>query len=215
MKTDYDNLLSLTIEIEGLLLLLSQGHSNAPERVAALLEEKVKQLHQNVCEECCAPTPETEEEQIAEAATFEATEDSDPFDADDDTDGEEIPSDEPIAPVETQETQETQEQPEPEPKPMPKPVKPDTKSAEPMKLDEKLTIEGSRDIRRAFTLNDRFRFRRELFENSEARFVEALDVISAMSSFDEAQEYFYDDLCWDPESEHVKEFMQKVLNHFR
>ncbi|MCH5346638.1 MAG: hypothetical protein J1E63_05975 [Muribaculaceae bacterium] len=89
------------------------------------------------------------------------------------------------------------------------------KQVAPMRLDEKLAIKTSRDIRRAFTLNDRFRFRRELFENSEARFAEALDVIMAMSSYDEAEEYFYDDLCWNADSEDVKDFMQKVFNHFQ
>lgn len=88
--------------------------------------------------------------------------------------------------------------------------------AEPVsiRLDEKLARDGARDIRKAFTLNDRFRFRRELFSNSESRLNESLDIIAAMSSFDEAEDYFYNDLCWDRESDDVKDFMMIVANHF-
>lgn len=35
-----------------------------------------------------------------------------------------------------------------------------------------------------------------------------------MSSIDEAEEYFYEDLCWDPDNEHVKAFMEVVAKHF-
>ncbi len=86
----------------------------------------------------------------------------------------------------------------------------------PMTLADRLSIDRAKakDIRRAFTLNDRFRFKRELFGNSESNFSDALNVISAMSSIDEAEEYFYNDLCWSPENEEVKEFMKILANHF-
>ena len=83
-----------------------------------------------------------------------------------------------------------------------------------IRLDEKLARDSARDLRRAFTLNDRFRFRRELFGNSENRLVEAIDIIDAMNSLDEAEEYFYGDLGWDRESDDVKDFMTIVANHF-
>lgn len=86
----------------------------------------------------------------------------------------------------------------------------------PMTLADRISIDRAKakDIRRAFTLNDRFRFKRELFGNSESNFSDALNVISAMSSIDEAEEYFYNDLCWSPENEEVKEFMKILANHF-
>ena len=83
-----------------------------------------------------------------------------------------------------------------------------------IRLDEKLARDSARDLRRAFTLNDRFRVRRELFGNSENRLVEAVDIIDAMNSLDEAEEYFYGDLGWDRESDDVKDFMAIVANHF-
>lgn len=81
-------------------------------------------------------------------------------------------------------------------------------------LDEKLSRERASDISKAFTLNDRFRFRRELFRNSDAEFRETIDVIGSMSSMEEAEDYFFNDLCWNPESDDVKDFMSIVAKHF-
>lgn len=81
-------------------------------------------------------------------------------------------------------------------------------------LDEKLARERAADISKAFTLNDKFRFRRDLFRNSEEEFKETLDVIGSMADMDEAEDYFYNDLCWDPEKDEVKEFMAIVAKHF-
>jgi len=57
----------------------------------------------------------------------------------------------------------------------------------PQSLEEKLARERARDIFRAFTLNDKFRFRRELFRNSHDEFDETLNVISQMSSITESE----------------------------
>ncbi len=81
-------------------------------------------------------------------------------------------------------------------------------------VDERIARDKAKDIFKAFTLNDKFRFRRELFRNSQAEFEDTLETISAMSSFDEAEEYFYEDLCWDPANEDVKAFMEVVAKHF-
>lgn len=90
----------------------------------------------------------------------------------------------------------------------------DTLSGETLTLDERLARERAADISKAFTLNDRFRFRRELFRNSDEEFKETLEVIGSMSSMEEAEDYFFNDLCWDPAKEEVKEFMAIVGKHF-
>lgn len=91
----------------------------------------------------------------------------------------------------------------------------DTLSADSqLTLDEKLARERAADISKAFTLNDRFRFRRELFRNSDEEFRETLEVIGSMASMEEAEDYFFNDLCWDPSSPEVKEFMSIVAKHF-
>lgn len=81
-------------------------------------------------------------------------------------------------------------------------------------LDERIARDRAKDIFKAFTLNDKFRFKRELFRNSQAEFDETLNVISAMNSLAEAEEYFYEDLCWDASNEDVKAFMEVVAKHF-
>lgn len=70
------------------------------------------------------------------------------------------------------------------------------------------------DFRKMLTLNDKFRFRRELFENSEKLFADALNTIDAMRSYAEAEDYFFNTLEWDKESEEVAEFMSKLKAYF-
>lgn len=84
----------------------------------------------------------------------------------------------------------------------------------PITMDVKLAQQNSKDLKKAFTLNDRFRFKRELFGNSDNDFVDAINLVSAMQSLTEAEEYFYEDLGWDSESEEVQEFMSIIINHF-
>lgn len=70
------------------------------------------------------------------------------------------------------------------------------------------------DFRKMLTLNDKFRFRRELFENSEPQFAAALNVIDAMHSYSEAEDYFYNTLEWDSQSEEVADFMALLKSYF-
>ncbi len=84
----------------------------------------------------------------------------------------------------------------------------------PVTLEEALQRKQAKELRKALSLNDRFRFRRELFGNSDIRMNETLALIDAMSSFEEAEEYIFDDLGWDIENPDVAEFMKIVQNHF-
>lgn len=70
------------------------------------------------------------------------------------------------------------------------------------------------DIRKLFTLNDKFLFRRELFGNNDEEFNTTLELISFMHSFDEVQEYAYEDLGWDKADSKVKDFMDIVKGYF-
>lgn len=71
-----------------------------------------------------------------------------------------------------------------------------------------------RPVSTIFNLNDKFRFRRELFGNSEIAYVECLDMLSAMYSLDEATEYLYEDLNWDPANEDVKAFVDLLKTYY-
>lgn len=89
---------------------------------------------------------------------------------------------------------------------------------EPELSDEDTTVDElrhpARELRQFFTINDRYRFRRELFGNSDTSMADLLNMIEAMSSVTEAQDYVYSDLEWDPDNEEVQEFMTIVTRYF-
>lgn len=85
---------------------------------------------------------------------------------------------------------------------------------EALTLDEALQRSMSRDLRKAFSLNDRFRYRRELFGNSDVEMNDTLNLVETMHSYSEAEDFFYGDLEWDSESPEVKDFMAVIRNHF-
>ncbi len=189
MSRNYNDFLRLTYEIEGLLLLQSQrADGDTVSAVDNMIAEKTALLAKAF--PLCPDTLTTEEEPAgcpaAESTDREAT-------AASALDEEEMRAAEPVehTPAGIRETS------------LPK-----TSSA------RSGFRERARDIFRAFTLNDKFRFRRELFRNSQDEFDDTLNVISQMSSITEAEEYIYDDLCWDPDNEDVKAFMDVVAKHF-
>ena len=85
---------------------------------------------------------------------------------------------------------------------------------EPIKLDEMLCRREAKDLTRAFTLNDKFRFTRELFDGDKTRFADALNMLMAMRSLDEARDYPAADLAIDPASEAGADFITIITNHF-
>lgn len=66
----------------------------------------------------------------------------------------------------------------------------------------------------AFCINDRFRFRRELFGNSDAEFSAAMDLVATMDDYDEAEAYFFVERGWNPEQPEVMDFMAIIRNYF-
>ena len=85
----------------------------------------------------------------------------------------------------------------------------------PLRVDEKLQRSMSKDIRKAFSLNDRFRFQRELFAGSASAMNTAIEHIEMMSSYGNAELYFFSQLHWDRDNEDVKDFMAIVRNHYQ
>ena len=106
---------------------------------------------------------------------------------------------------------------EPEIAPDAEPVTADdftTVDDEPVRLDEALQRNMVKDLHHAFSLNDRFRYRRELFGNSDQVMEETLNHIESMATFDEAENYFYNDLEWEYDSPEVADFMVIIKNYF-
>lgn len=82
-----------------------------------------------------------------------------------------------------------------------------------LRLDEKLARQNSRDLKKAFSLNDRFRFKRELFGNSDDKMNTALHDVEAMATIKEAHNYFYNTLGLDKTSGDVSDFMAIIEHH--
>ena len=215
MNNDMTGLLNLAYEIEGLLLLRINRGDETPSEMKELLAGKAKQLADalaacdaatDACDAttatcdsavaCDAPAAEAVAAVEEQAAEAEAEIPAETAEAGHEEAGAPTPESEIAESTEAEEKADADEAPSG------------------LTLDEKLARERAADISKAFTLNDRFRFCRELFRNSNEEFKETLEVIGSMADMDEAEEYFYNDLCWDSEKEEVREFMAIVAKHF-
>ncbi|MBR6757554.1 MAG: hypothetical protein IKM35_03675 [Bacteroidaceae bacterium] len=84
-----------------------------------------------------------------------------------------------------------------------------------MTIGDKLTLHRAKELRKALSFNDRFRYRRELFGNKDVEMNNTLNLIDAMSDYAEACEYLLQDLGWSAEEPVVKEFLELVERHFK
>ena len=213
-------ILSQVYELEGLLLLIDNHGKETNKLVYQLIAEKAENISQmaKILDDSeplpePAPMPEPEPERIVpeELPDEFADDDFDDVFVDESEDSEpDIPTDEPDY---------IDEEPEPLDSPeisddfgiVDSPAIPED---EPVFNDVITRSMAHDDFRKMLTLNDKFRFRRELFENSEKLFADALNTIDAMRSFAEAEDYFFNTLEWDKESEEVAEFMSKLKAYF-
>lgn len=238
MKTDIRKMIAEAYELEGLLLLADNRGADTPEYVFTAIGEKLDRLQmllgeregddgEETQEDACmvendvadagSEEPEPEPEEDVAEVTAEQVADGE-YDNEQESMVELVLDDEPTAEptAETPNVADETEDVEAEDN-----IEEETEAnekasddSEPLRLDEKLQRSRSKDLKSAFSLNDTFRFRRELFGNSAAEMTDALHMVEAMHSFDEAEDYFYGDLGWDRESDDVKEFMAIIKNHF-
>ncbi|MDE6065717.1 MAG: hypothetical protein K2G27_02730 [Duncaniella sp.] len=210
MSRNYNELLKAVYEIEGLLALQVQRGDNAVAAVDDMIADKLSVLAEKFSSVNTTPASEKTEDNVS-VATPESVESKLETVSEIVSEPEQVstcPSEsdvtvesEAIADAALEEEREDAD------------IRPANDNMS-LTLDEKLARERAQDIFKAFTLNDKFRFRRELFRNSQEEFDDALNIISQMSTIEEAEEYIYDDLCWDPENEDVKAFMDIVTKHF-
>ena len=66
------------------------------------------------------------------------------------------------------------------------------------------------DIRRVLTLNDKFRFKRELFGNNEQRFSEALQAINSLETEQDVDAYIATEIAPGNQPETVEEFAEII-----
>ena len=227
MITDYDRLLRLTLELEGILTLRVNRRDTIDATNAARLDEMIDHLLAELGnsrpakvteekEELSTEKPETEQSEKLEQSkpseqskTIEIPELSDNSDnSDNSNDSESSDNSDPsdnslIAEAAIEEEAADAETPSTIGELSPS-----------MSLNDRLAREKAADLSGAFSLNDRFRFRRELFRGSQQEMDEAIEALSQMSTAEEAREYIYDDLCLDPADDNVKAFMEIITNHF-
>ncbi len=65
-------------------------------------------------------------------------------------------------------------------------------------------------VAKAFTLNDKFRFVRDVFGGNERDFDDTVALLADMATYDEAADYIYNDMMLDPENADVADFMAVV-----
>lgn len=191
MADKLKNLLNICYEIEGLITLVGERNPNVPNGVHTLLQEKVEMLSQEIHEinpqqGMTESAKSIDDSAIASEKDENYQEDTDVINS--------SSSDINYNNDGANDYNGTEEH---------------------LNVEQMIACQGSRDLRKAFTINDKFRFRRELFGNSDTEITDAINLVSAMSTMTEAEEYFYNDLEWDRENEEVQEFMSIIANHFK
>lgn len=90
-------------------------------------------------------------------------------------------------------------------------IETETTPAEPQSAQTATVVAG--DIRKAFTINDRFRFRRELFGGDDRAMQDVIAHLAELSDFAAAERYI-SSLGWDRDSEAVGEFLGIINTYF-
>lgn len=118
-------------------------------------------------------------------------------------------------------TPEPQPTPDPMPAPAPKPTPIPVPKMAPAPLSHADTslndaIERTKltDLRKAFTLNDRFRFCRELFDRDEARMNDTLSALNEAHSYSESLDLLRARVQWDFDGETATDFLKFIERRF-
>ena len=188
------SMLREVLELEGLLMVADSRGDETPDAVFTLIKEKIEQLREYTS---CLPDVAVDEQVDEQELVVE-------------------PEDEPEYVLEAEPEEELEPEIVPEIEAEPEIIKnvDETAPEAIITLDEAFIRNKAKDLKSAFSLNDTFRFRRELFGNSAADMNDAIDLVNAMNSYEEAEDYFINDLGWDAESDEVGEFMEIIRNHF-
>jgi hypothetical protein len=70
------------------------------------------------------------------------------------------------------------------------------------------------DLKRGISLNDRFLFQRELFNNSRSEMDSVMENLNEMGSFEEAESYLRSEQGWNFEEQAAKEFLLVIKKGF-
>lgn len=245
MNTEIDKLISLTYEIEGLLLLLrDRGQESMAPHIRNLLADKGKTLAQmlNVTNDSqkATPAPMQKEEKAPLPPVPPAVKPV-PVPVAKAEEVKEAVKEEPtvtesVAEVKKEVITEVPKYAEPEAKQevkeenVPSQTELDEAQAEEDEADSaaaeeaiaqekhrpeiQASEEAGAKMLKLFTLNDRFRFRRELFGGSDTAMKAILAVIATMPTLDDAKRYLTEDQGMDPDSEEVSYFFEIIAPYY-
>lgn len=71
------------------------------------------------------------------------------------------------------------------------------------------------DLRKGLSLNDRFLFQRELFNNNRSEMDKVMELLNSLSSYDEAENYLRSEQGWNLDTQIVKEFLMVIKKGFK
>lgn len=206
-KENLDIALELAFEMEGLISLMQKREDMTPPQVEVLLKRKAVEFvsivapdNEVACGDCC------DNDAVLSSVSVEST----------DNNNEEISRS-----VVTEEVEDAVPQ-----QPMQSVIAEDKNaiSVEPVVSTQTIesacaspapsapSISEHRQI--VFTINDRFRFRRELFDDDQEEFENTLLLISGMENMSEIEDYLYNDLCLDSNDDVVCDFVEALKSNF-
>lgn len=218
---DIPQLINLNIEIEGALRVYAERGS---EEALALARSKAAELYTLLAE--FEPEQEAAAEESEETPTAQYTADSQTV-AEEATETVVLnetpavsldePADEPVDEPADENVDELADELADEPTPQAETVVPAQHFAEPEPLESEAPTTPLRriPIRNYLTINDKYLFRREVFDGNGQEFEDTLNLFEAMHSYAEAEEYIYEDLMLDRDNVDVKAFMEIVHNYFK
>lgn len=187
------DLLDMAYELEG-LITLALNRPGAPARIHTLIEAKAY----GIADAAAAHTRGAEQaEEPAEPAPIAE------------------PTPEPEEAVETEETEETEEVEEAAPAPQEIVGESifEVPASAPI-ADEQPAAKSTRPLRTYFALNDKFRFRRELFGGNDAAMTAAINALAEKQTLSEAEDYVYSDLGLDPDMDATREFVEVITPYY-
>lgn len=79
---------------------------------------------------------------------------------------------------------------------------------------ENIPSEGKERGHLVFSVNDRYRFKRALFGNSDVEFNTTLALVASMENYSEAEDYFINELGMDGQREEVGDFLTIIKKYF-
>lgn len=87
-------------------------------------------------------------------------------------------------------------------------------SVNPAFLADKITKKLYADLKKSLSLNDKFRFQRDLFKGNAVIMNDALEQLNAYTRLDEALQYLNSEFQWDWESESAQAFRELLERRF-